>query len=156
MKGNQMPHVTSELRSLIKTRDYLKAKAVKTGSNFIRQAFILLRDRVYSLLLKFRHDYYTKRINESKGNMKNTWKILKHAIGIENKDSTVEILNSEDQQISNTREIVEAFNEHFVKIGKKLADEILQSVCSPTANIDKANTRFEFMEISVSNIVKVI
>ena len=30
--------------------------------------------------------------------MKNTWKILKHAIGIENKDSTVEILSSEGQQ----------------------------------------------------------
>ena len=33
-------------------------------------------------------------------------------------------------------------------------DEIPQSVCSPTANIDNANTRFEVMEISVSNIVK--
>ena len=30
--------------------------------------------------------------------MKNTWKIQKHVIGIENKDSTVEILNSEGQQ----------------------------------------------------------
>ena len=88
--------------------------------------------------------------------MKNTWKILKHAIGIENKDSTVEILNSEGQQISNTCEIVEAFNEHFVKVGKRLVDETPQSVCSPTANIDKANTRFEFMEISASNIAKVI
>ena len=46
--------------------------------------------------------------------MKNTRKIIKHAIGIENKDSTVEILNSEGQQISNTCEIVEAFNEGFV------------------------------------------
>ena len=84
--------------------------------------------------------------------MKNTWKVLKHAVGIENKDSTIEMLNSEDQQISNTCEIVEAFNEHFVKVGKRLADNILQSVCSPTADIDNANTRFEFMQISVSNI----
>ena len=41
-------------------------------------------------------------------------------------------------------------------VGKRLADEIPQSVCSPTANIDKANTKFEFVEISVSNIVKAI
>ena len=156
VKGNHMPYVTSKLRSLIRTRNYLKTKAVKTDSSFIRQAFIQLRGRVYSLLQKSRNDYYTKRINENKGNMKNTWKILKHAIGIENKDSTVEILNSEGQQISNTCEIVEALNEHFVKVGKRLADEIPQSVSSPTANIDKANTRFEFMEISASNIVKVI
>ena len=88
--------------------------------------------------------------------MKNTWKVLKHAVGIENKDSTIEMLNSEGQQISNTCEIVEAFNEHFVKVGKRLADNIPQSVCSPTAGIDNANTRFEFMQISVSNIVKVV
>ena len=157
VKGNHMPYVTSKLRSLIRTRDYLKTKTVKTGSSFIRQAFIQLRGRVYSLLLKSRNDYYTNRINGNKGNMKNTWKILKHAIGIENKDSTVEILNSEGQQNSNTCEIVEAFNEHFVnKVGKRLVNEISQSACSPTANIDKANTRFEFMEISASNIVKVI
>ena len=156
VKGNHVRHVTSKLRSLIETRDYLKTKAVKTGSSFIRQAFIQLRGRVYSLLQKSRHEYYTKRMNENKGNMKNSWKILKHAIGIENKDPTVEIVNSEGQQISNTSEIVEAFNEYFVKVGKRLADEIPQSVCSPTAKIDKANTRFEFMEISASNIVRVI
>ena len=66
VKGNHMPHVTSKLRSLIRTRDYFKTKAVKTGFNFIRQAFIQLRGRVYSLLQKSRHDYYTKRINENK------------------------------------------------------------------------------------------
>ena len=42
--------------------------------------------------------------------MKKTWKILKHAIGIENKDSAIQILDSEGQQISNTCEIVKAFN----------------------------------------------
>ena len=76
VKGNQMPFVTSKLRSLIRTRDYLKTKAVKTGSSFIRQGFIQLRGRVYSLLQKSRHDYYTNRNKENKGNMENTWKIL--------------------------------------------------------------------------------
>ena len=41
------------------------------------------------------------------------------------------------QQISNTCEIVEVFNEHFVKVGKRLGDEIPQSVCSPTAILIK-------------------
>ena len=82
-----------------RTRDYLKTKAVKTGSSYIRQVFIQLRGGVYSLLQTSSHDYHTKRINENKGNMKTTWKMLKHAIRIENKDSTIEILNSEGQQI---------------------------------------------------------
>ena len=120
-----MPYVTSKLRSLIRTRDYLKTKAVKTGSSFIRQAFIQLRDRVYGLLQKSRHDCYTKRINENKGNIKNTWKILKHAIGIENKDSTVEILNSEGQQVSFTCEIVEHLMSTLLKLVKGLRMKFL-------------------------------
>ena len=42
--------------------------------------------------------------------MKNTWKILKRTVEIENKDSTIKIINFEGQQISNTCELVEAFN----------------------------------------------
>ena len=38
VKGNALPHVTNEIRSLIRTRDYLKSKAVKTGPNYIQQA----------------------------------------------------------------------------------------------------------------------
>ena len=44
----------------------------------------------------------------------------------------------------------------LLRLLKGFVDGIPQSVCSLTVNIDKANTRFEFMEISVSNIVKVI
>ena len=72
---------------------------------------------------------------------------------LKTKYSTAEILNSEGQQISITCEIVMST---LLRLLKGFVDGIPQSVSSPTVNIDKANTRFEFMEISVSNIVKVI
>ena len=39
IKGNSLPYLTSELKALIRTRDYLRAKANKTGSVFLRKAF---------------------------------------------------------------------------------------------------------------------
>ena len=39
VKGNNMPYVTSELKSMIRQRDYLRAKANKTGSYILRQAY---------------------------------------------------------------------------------------------------------------------
>ena len=39
VKGNHLPYVTSELKSMIRQRDYLRAKANKTGSNLLRQAY---------------------------------------------------------------------------------------------------------------------
>ena len=71
VKGNALPYVTSEIRRLIKTRDYLKSKAVKTGSNYIQQAFCQVRSKVFSLLKKSRQDYYTRRIEENKSDIKN-------------------------------------------------------------------------------------
>ena len=70
VKGNALQYVTSEIRSLIKTRDYLKSKAVRTGSNDIQQAFCQVRNKVFSLLKKSRQDNYTRRIEENKGYMK--------------------------------------------------------------------------------------
>ena len=37
VKGNSLSYVTSELRALIKTRDYLRAKAKKTGFEYLQQ-----------------------------------------------------------------------------------------------------------------------
>ena len=39
MKGNHLPYVKSELKSMIRQRDYLRAKANKTGLNLLRQAY---------------------------------------------------------------------------------------------------------------------
>ena len=39
VKGNHLPYVTSELKSMIRQRDYLRAKVNKTGLNLLRQAF---------------------------------------------------------------------------------------------------------------------
>ena len=52
IKGNCLPFVTSEIKSLIRQRDYLRAKANKTGSNILRQAFVQIKNKVnYKLAL---------------------------------------------------------------------------------------------------------
>ena len=38
IKGNSLPYITSDIRKLIRQRDYLKKKANKTGSKYLWQA----------------------------------------------------------------------------------------------------------------------
>ena len=38
VKGNNLPYVTTEVRRLIRQRDFLRQKGNKTGSNYLRQA----------------------------------------------------------------------------------------------------------------------
>ena len=71
------PFVTSEIKSLVRQRDYLGAKANKTGSNTLRQAFVQIKNKVNYKLALLRKNYYSRKIEENKGNLRNTWKILK-------------------------------------------------------------------------------
>ena len=72
IKGNNLPYINSKARQLIRQRDYLKGKANKTGSKYLRQAYQQIRSGVYYMIRNLRKTYYTGKIEESKGDMKST------------------------------------------------------------------------------------
>ena len=59
---------------MIRQRDYLKAKAVKTGSKYLFQAFRQIKSRVFSSLKQLRKDYCTKKLKGYEKDMVNTKK----------------------------------------------------------------------------------
>ena len=75
IKGNNLPYINSEARQLIRQRDYLRGKANKTGSEYLRQAYQQIRSRVYYKIRNLRKTYFTRKIEESKEDLKSTWKI---------------------------------------------------------------------------------
>ena len=81
VKGSKIPYVTSELKVMIRQRDYLRAKANKTGSSVLRQAYSQVRAKVNHRLYILRKNYYSSKIEEHKYDLKNTWKVLKGATG---------------------------------------------------------------------------
>ena len=46
VRGNNLPYVTAEFKSLMRQRDYLRGKASQTGSKYLRQAYQQLRNKV--------------------------------------------------------------------------------------------------------------
>ena len=66
VKGNSLPCVTSELKALIKTRDYLRPKANKRGSEYLRQAFNHTRNKVNRLLSDLQKATIQKRLKRMK------------------------------------------------------------------------------------------
>ena len=156
LKGSTLSYMTNDLKSMIRQRDYLKAKAVKTGSNYLYQTFRQIRSRVYSLLKRLRKDYYAKKLDETKGDMKKTWKILKNAMNQDIKANSIEKVVIRNTEITDNNEIVEAFNEHFASIGETLAAQIENISINPVDAINKADTKFKFKSIEVCQIIKII
>ena len=90
IKGNNVPTITSKVRRMTRQRDYLRKKVNETGSKYLRQAFLNIRDRVYQELRYLRNSCYSGKIVEHKKETKQTWKILKQALGRGNKSAVIE------------------------------------------------------------------
>ena len=54
LKANKIPYINAQTKQMIRQRDYLRAKAIKTGSNILRQAYNYIRNKVTSTLRKLR------------------------------------------------------------------------------------------------------
>ena len=114
VKGNRLANVTSELRKIIRQRDYLRRKVNKTGSRILRQAYDQVKNAVGHTLYKLRKNYYTNKIEQHKDDLKNTWKVLKQAIGHTSKSIHIEKIDDGMEVITTNAEIAEACNMHFI------------------------------------------
>ena len=119
VEGRQLPYLTYEIKQLCRQRDYIKKRATKTDSIYLWQAFGQLRNKVIYSLRNLRRDYYTRKIEENKGNLKNTWKILKHAIGKETKNVSKDKISKDGKIITDPIDIAECCNDHFSSIGQR-------------------------------------
>ena len=103
-----------------------------------------------------RKNYHSGKIEENKGNRRNTWKILKQAMGQGNKTNTLDKILYNNQEISEDNEKAKVCNEHLIAVGQKLAEDIPSTDESPRANTTPAKTKFKFGYITVAQIENVI
>ena len=81
---------------------------------------------------------------------------MKEAIGQNDKTCSVDKIFIDDTNLTDEAKIADAFNNHFVSIGEKIADSMEGCNESPTANIQRVLTKFEFQQITTAQITKVV
>ena len=159
IKGNSLPYITAEVRQLARQRDFLRKKANKTGSKYLKQAFQQIKNKVTYKLRSLRFEYYSRKISENQGDMKGTWKILRKAMKKEAKQSDIETIFLDNEEINDKQKISERFNDHFVSIGEKLAEDISQSSKSSMAYLSKINqneNKFKFKMLKPTEIYTIL
>ena len=156
IKGNNLPYITSKVRRMIRQRDYVHKKANETGSKYLRQAFLNIRDRVYQELRYLRNSYYSGKIDEHKSDPKQTWKILKQTSGRGNKSAVIEQIIFNDQVLNEKQDIAEACNQYFASVGNKLTDQIQPSQDNPIWHIPVGKERFQFKQIKPAKVNTVL
>ena len=156
IKGNRIPYVNSDVKEMIRQRDYLRAKANKTGSNILRQVYSQLRIKVNYTLKQLRKNYYTNKIEENKDNLKKTWQIMREAMCQGGKVSSADKVIVDGITVTDKEQIPDIFNDHFVSVGSKIADNIPGTDLSLTVNIPKTQSRFKLKQITTAQIIKIV
>ena len=160
IKGNNLPYITMEVRQMIRQRDYLRKKANKTGSPILRQAFQQIRNKVTYKIRSLRAEYFSKSIETNKDDLRKTCKILKQAMGRDVKATSIDHVKlGDDDIISDKLKISEAFNEHFVSLGERLAEEIPESAFTSGVYLSKTkknSAKFVFRKIQPNQIIKLL
>ena len=92
----------------------------------------------------------------TKTNPKQTWKILKRALGRGNKSAVIEQIIFNDQVLNEKQDIAEACNQYFASVGNKLTDQIQPSQDNPIRHISVGKERFQFKQIKPAKVNTVL
>ena len=81
-------------------------------------------------LRKSKQEYFTKKIEDSRGNLKRAWKISRQVTGKGSSATAIDRIKYANNEISDEQKIPDLCNHHFVSIDDKLSRNIAQTQLS--------------------------
>ncbi|CAB4010237.1 RNA-directed DNA polymerase from mobile element jockey-like, partial [Paramuricea clavata] len=142
-----------EIKKLINTRDRSKRKAIIKNLEADWLVYKQTRNKVNIEMKKAKKDYYSKRIAGQKQNPKEAWKTMNNLLGRQNKPTKVNELSISGNNLTNSEDIAEGFNEFFSNIGPDLASKIDTSNHNFQEYIKKPKSEFTVFESITTNKV---
>ena len=159
VSDNYCPWITSELKANIRSRDKLKKSAVKNRSDVLMQPYRHVRNKVNSLNTKLKKAYFSQKIANCQGNMKETWSTINRLINKRSKTTNISSLVVDEECLTKSCEIADSMNEYFCTIGDKLSCKI-PNVKNPLLNgdysINENHARFQFQMIRPEELGKIM
>ena len=149
------PWVNTDRKKMIRNRDKLKKKAIKTGSPLLLVSYNQPRNKVNRLNIDLKWKHFTEIIQNSEGNTKETWEALNQLMNKKSKTTNINQLKQEGNVISNKKDISDTMNQYFSSVGITLAEEIENSpnpLLSREYYLNTRNSIFKFSPLQVRDI----
>ncbi len=152
------PWISRGLLKSINTKNKLYKKYMQKPSEERFNAFKRYRNKLNTLIRKSKKEYYNKRFESVKNNLRKTWKTINSIIGRNKKSNTqTNFIDSNGCAISDPQVISEEFNNFFVNIGPKLASTIkTDGKCYHDYLKTPSNSNMYMKPIVKEEVVKII
>ena len=155
--GNRRsPWINNELLRKMYKRDFLKKKAEKSGDQTIWEEFKCQRNLVNNSVKAAKREYFSRNIENSKGDLRKTWKLINELSSRQQKTTDIQEVKKGGQSITSASEIAEVFNTHFTNIGERLASEIPKVDKEPESFINPTDKTFSFKKIQEKEVFELI
>ena len=151
------PWLSSDLKALFRTRDRMKIAAVKAKSELLMNAYRHVRNQANNMNSRLKRNYFTNKLNECEGDLKQTWSTINKLINKRSKSTQIQSLKVDDTVIKDSESIANLMNDYFCSIGDKLSKKIPDkenSLLKGEYDINPTSACFTFSPMQPQELVK--
>jgi len=149
VKSEYTPWMTNNIKKQIYHREFLKKKAIKTGSENMFVAYKKSRNTLNKLIKDTKMNYYTRALNDAKNNPKNMWNTTNKLTNKKSKTTTITRLNISNENVTDDPNVIShTFNTYFNTIGQNLANELPGTTETPESYVTPSNSTFQIQSVS--------
>ena len=130
------PWLSEGMKKSIKTKNKLYKQYKKTGSIEHESVYKQYRNNLNKLLTAAERSHYETLFNETKDNLKKSWRILKQLINKKKDTSSCSKFLVNQETTTDKNKIAKGFNQYFINIGPTLANKIPQDNKCPMTYMD--------------------
>ena len=121
----KVPWITSDLLKGMRDHDVAKRKAIKSNNPQDWAMDKRLRNRINGEVKSTKASYYASAFVQSNGDSRKTWQLINELTSRQKNNASVKEIKLNENSVTNSHELSNAFNDHFSTIGTKLANEVL-------------------------------
>ena len=122
----EKPWFTPGLKNACKKKNNLYRRFLKCRSKEAESRYKAYKNKLTGILRNCEKEYYNKKLQLCRNDMKNTWKFLNEVMNRQMKERNfVSHFKCNDNTIYDKQEIANGFNDFFVNTGPELANNIV-------------------------------
>ena len=146
IKRQEKPWITNGIENACKKKNMLYKTFLKHRTEEAEVRYKTYKNKLINIIRVNKKNYYHRQLEQHKGNIQTTWKILNNIIKKSaGKPNLPTYFKKDNTVINTTKEIANEFNNFFVNVGPSLANQIIEP-------IDKQGWKETFVEQNTQSI----
>ena len=162
VRNSYAPYIDKELKHKMFMRDFYKKRFSKTKNTDDWKFYQDFRNTANVEKRKKKKAFYSHKLDESKNDIKSTWKLLNMAIGTKSKTTKINSLTINGKILKDPNEIADKLNQYFCTTARRVQEETftgdddIPSFDSYLTKVSKIERSFKFKRITSKDIVDAI